>query len=151
MQESNLGRSVYERRLRSSTAMTSLADTVLPLVRTRADLHRWSAANDHGRQMHGAIDVLEAAIPTTDPAEVYAGVHAALASAVKVIARADDSSGIIGDACHRLLTLHPRAAASAGVAPSNVVDWMMSSSSTGTSTTSRSTRSPTPPPWDMWA
>ncbi len=75
--------------------------------------------------MHEAIDVLEAALPTTDPSEVYAVVHAALASAVKVIARADDSSGIIGDACHRLLTLHPMAAASAGVAPSNLVDWMM--------------------------
>ncbi len=75
--------------------------------------------------MHGAIDVLEAAIPTTDPAEVYAVVHAVLASAVKVIARADDSSGIIGDGCRRLLALHPRAAASAGVAPSTLVDWMM--------------------------
>ena len=74
--------------------MTSLADTVLPLVRTRADLSRWGAANEHGRQMH---DALEAALPTADPAEVYAVVQAALASAVKVIARADDSSGIIGD------------------------------------------------------
>lgn len=105
--------------------MASLADDVLPLIRTRADLHRWSAANEHGRQMHGAIDLLEAALTTTDPAEAYSVVHAALASAVKVIARADDSSGIIGDACHRLLTLHPRAAAAAGVAPAKLVDWMM--------------------------
>ena len=105
--------------------MTSLADTVLPLVRTRADLSRWGAANEHGRQMHEAIDVLEAALSTEDLAEVYAVVHAALASAVKVIARADDSSGIIGDACRRLLALHPTVASSAGVAPSKLVDWMM--------------------------
>ena len=105
--------------------MTSLADTVLPLVRTRADLSRWGAANEHGRQMHEAIDVLEASLPTANPAEVYAVVQAALASAVKVIARADDSSGIIGDACRRLLTLHPTVASSAGVAPSKLVDWMM--------------------------
>ena len=105
--------------------MTSLADTVLPLVRTRADLSRWGAANEHGRQMHEAIDALEAALPTADPAEVYAVVQAALASAVKVIARADDSSGIIGDACRRLLALHPTVASSAGVAPSKLVDWMM--------------------------
>jgi hypothetical protein len=52
-------------------------------------------------------------------------VHAALASAVKVIARADDSSGIIGDSCRRLLALHPIAAASAKVAPGKLVDWMM--------------------------
>lgn len=105
--------------------MTSLADTVLPLVRTRADLSRWGAANEHGRRMHEAIDLLDAALPTADPAEVYAVVHAALASAVKVIARADDSSGIIGDACRRLLVLHPTVASSAGVAPTKLVDWMM--------------------------
>ena len=105
--------------------MTSLADTVLPLVRTRADLSRWGAADEHGRQMHEAIDVLEAALPRADPAAAYAVVQAALASAVKVIARADDSSGIIGGACRRLLALHPTVAASAGVAPSKLVDWMM--------------------------
>ena len=73
--------------------MTTLADAVLPLIRTRADLSRWSASNAHGRQMDEAVDILEAAIPTTDPAEVYAVTHKALASAIKVIARADDSSG----------------------------------------------------------
>jgi hypothetical protein len=87
--------------------VSSLADTELPRIRTRADLHRWSAANEHGRQMHEAIDTLEAAIETADAAEAYAVLHAALASAVNVIARADDSSGIIGGARHRLLALHP--------------------------------------------
>lgn len=105
--------------------MTSLADTVLPMIRTRADLHRWSAANAHGSQMRAAIDMLDAAIATADPAELHAVVHAALASGVKVIARADDSSGIIGDACDRLLTLHPQTAAAARVAPSKLVDWMI--------------------------
>ena len=75
--------------------------------------------------MHTAIDALETAIPTTAPDELYDVVHAALASAVKVIARADDSSGIIGDACRRLLALHPSAAAAADVSPSKLVDWMI--------------------------
>ncbi|MGH8775338.1 MAG: DUF6880 family protein [Jiangellaceae bacterium] len=105
--------------------MTSLSDAVLPLLRTRADLYLWSAANAHGRQMHEAVDMLEAAVPETDPAEVYAVTHKALASAIKVIARADDSSGIIGDACRRLLDLHPKAAAAAGVPAGKLVDWMM--------------------------
>jgi hypothetical protein len=105
--------------------MTSLADAVLPLIRTRSDLSRWSAANAHGSDMHGAIDVLEGERSTTDPAEFYAVVHAALASAVKVIARADDSSGIIGDACRRLLDLHPQAATDARVVPGKLVDWMV--------------------------
>lgn len=47
-----------------------------------------------------AIDDLEAAMPTIDPQEAYRVAHAALASAIKVIARA-------------------------GVAPGKVVDWMM--------------------------
>ncbi len=105
--------------------MTSLADAVLPLIRTRADLHRWSAASEHGRQMHQAVDVLEAAVPTTAPGEVYTVAHKALASAITVIARADDSSGIIGDACRRLLALHPKTAAAAKVPTARLVDWMM--------------------------
>jgi hypothetical protein len=43
--------------------VTTLADAVLPLIRTRADLSRWSASNAHGRQMHEAVDILEAANP----------------------------------------------------------------------------------------
>ena len=75
--------------------------------------------------MHEAVDILEAAIPTTDPAEVYAVIHKALASAIKVIARADDSIGIIGHACRRLLDLHPEAAAAAHVPTGKLIDWMM--------------------------
>lgn len=105
--------------------VTTLADAVLPLIRTRSDVYRWSAANAHGRQMHEAVDILEAAIPTTPPSEVYSVTHKSLASAIKVIARADDSSGIIGDACRRLLELHPKAAAAAATPVSKLIDWMM--------------------------
>jgi hypothetical protein len=105
--------------------MAALSDSVLPLIRSRTDLHRWSSANAHGRQMHEAIDILEAAMPTTEPAEAYAVTHKALTSSFKVIARADDSSGIIGDACRRLLTLHPQLASSAKTPPARLVTWMM--------------------------
>ncbi len=105
--------------------MSGLADAVLPLIRTRDDLWRWGASNEHGRQMHEAVDILEAGIPDSDPAEVYAVTHKALASAVKVIARADDSSGIIGDACRRLLDLHPQTAAAAQVPAGRLVEWMI--------------------------
>jgi len=103
---------------------TGLADDVLPLIRSRGDLYRWSAANAHGRDMHEAIDILEHDT-AAGPAERYEVTHKALTSALKVIARADDSSGIIGDACRRLLDLHPRAAAAAQVKPSKLVDWMI--------------------------
>jgi tetratricopeptide (TPR) repeat protein len=105
--------------------VADLADAVLPLIRTRADLSRWSTANAHGRQMHDAVDLLERAVAKDDPATVYAVTHKALASAITVIARADDSSGIIGDACRRLLALHPKAAAAAEVPAARLIDWMM--------------------------
>ncbi|PIB75993.1 hypothetical protein CQY22_007915 [Mycolicibacterium brumae] len=88
-------------------------------------MHRYRAANQHGGQMHNAIDILESAIPSTDATEVYTVTHKALASAITVIARADDSAGIIGDACRRLLALHPTTAIAAAVPPGKLVDWMV--------------------------
>lgn len=88
--------------------MVGLADSVLPLIRTRGEAWRWNAANEHGARMHEAVDILESATTTNDPAEVYTVTHKALASAITVIARADDSSGIVGDVCRPLLALHPR-------------------------------------------
>jgi hypothetical protein len=105
--------------------MTTLADAVLPLIRSHADLHRWSSANEHGRQMHDAIAILEDALPTADPLDAYTVAHKALSSAIKVIARADDSGGIIGDACQRLLWLHPKLAAAAHVPVGPLVNWMI--------------------------
>lgn len=105
--------------------MTALAEAVLPLIRSRADLYRWSAANEHGGRMHEGIDMLESALPTADPVDAYSVTHKALASAITVIARADDSSGIIGDACRRLLELHPKVAATANVPAAKLIDWMI--------------------------
>ncbi|WP_199582777.1 hypothetical protein [Blastococcus sp. TF02-09] len=64
-------------------------------------------------------------MPTEEPVEVHAVTRKALTSAIKVIARADDSSGVIGDACRRLLALHPRTAAAASTPPGRLVDWMI--------------------------
>lgn len=105
--------------------VTELADTVLPLIRTRSDLHRLRAANAHGSQMHEAVDILEGAATGDDPADVFAVTQKALASSLTLIMRADDSSGIIGGAIRRLLALHPTVAERAGVAPAKLVDWMI--------------------------
>lgn len=82
--------------------MNPLADEVLPLIRTRADIWRWSSANAHGSRMHHAVDVLEAAVGSVDPAEVYSVTHTALASAITVVAgpttRAG-SSAVPADGC----------------------------------------------------
>jgi hypothetical protein len=104
--------------------VSDLADAVLPLIRTRADLWRWSAANAHGRQMHEAVVLLEAA-QDQPPAERLAVCQKAIASAVAVILKADDSSGIIGDAVRRLLSLHPQLAAQAQPSVARLVDWLI--------------------------
>jgi tetratricopeptide (TPR) repeat protein len=105
--------------------VSDLADAVLPLIRTRADLWRWPASNEHGRQMHEAVEILQRAAETEDPAVVSAVTQKAIASALKVIMRADDSSGVIGDACRALLDLHPAVAARAKPPVAKLVDWMV--------------------------
>jgi hypothetical protein len=52
--------------------VTDLAEVVLPLIRARADLWRWPASNEHGRQMHEAVEILQQAAETGDPAVVFA-------------------------------------------------------------------------------
>lgn len=106
--------------------MTELADAVLPLIRTSSDLHRWSASNRHGSQMQDAVDILEQASATgADPTDVLDVTQRAIASSLKIIMRADDSSGIIGAVIHDLLDLHPVVAAKAQVSPAKLVRWML--------------------------
>jgi len=75
--------------------------------------------------MHEAVAILRQAVEDDDPAEVFAVTQRAIASALNVIMRADDSSGIIGDACRDLLEVHPIAAARARPEASKLVDWMV--------------------------
>ena len=75
--------------------------------------------------MHEAVTILEQAAETDDLAVVFAVTQKAIASALKVIMRADDSSGIIGDACRALLELHPQVAARATPPVTKLVAWMM--------------------------
>ena len=103
----------------------TLADQILPLVRTRTDLHRWRAANDYGFQLHEAVTLLQDAAESEPPAEVLAVTQKAIASACKVIMRADDSSGIIGGAIRDLLNLHAQLAPIAPPPYRKLVDWMI--------------------------
>ena len=75
--------------------------------------------------MHEAVDILEEAMGVEDPAVVHDVCQRALMSSLRIIMRADDSAGIIGDACRRLIALHPVTAAAAQVPPAKLVAWMM--------------------------
>jgi len=102
-----------------------LADAVLPLIRTRSDLWSWSASSAHGAQMLEAVRRLQIAADVEDPATVLAVTQRAIASALTVIMRADDSGGIIGDACQALLDMHPGVAARAAPPQEKLVEWMI--------------------------
>lgn len=104
--------------------MTSLGETVLGMIRTRADLHSWSTANAHGRQMHEAVDLLRRAA-ADDTAGLLSIVEKAIASAVRVVLRADDSSGILGDAIRDLLALHADLARRTPPPPTKLVTWLV--------------------------
>lgn len=75
--------------------------------------------------MHDAVDVLEAAVSRSDPSDVLTICQKAITSAITIILRADDSSGIIGDEIARLLKLHPQAAAAAQPPAGRLVEWMV--------------------------
>lgn len=75
--------------------------------------------------MHEALGILEEAAETGDPAVVLPVVQKAIASAVKVILRADDSGGIIGDVIRGLLTLHAELARNAPPPAAKLVAWMI--------------------------
>jgi hypothetical protein len=75
--------------------------------------------------MRDAVAMPRQAAETEDPAVVFAVTQKAIASALKVIMRADDSSGIIGDACRALLDPHPKVAARANPSVAKLVDWII--------------------------
>lgn len=103
----------------------TLADTVLPLVRNRSALHRWSAANSYGYDVHEAARLLREAAAKEPAGEVLAVTQKAIASACKGIMRADDSSGIIGGAIRDLLALHAELARTASPPWRKLVDWLI--------------------------
>lgn len=75
--------------------------------------------------MQQAVARLQDAAPVEDPTVVLDVTQRAIAAALKVIMRADDSSGIIGDAVRGLLDLHPQVAARAKAPYPRLVDWMI--------------------------
>ena len=104
----------------------TIAETALPYFRTRnADLWRWRAANEYGRDARMGVALLEEAVEAHGAAEVFPVVKRAIASTVTAILHADDSSGIIGDAIRSLLDLHARLACEAKPPARPLVDWLI--------------------------
>ena len=118
-----------ERQLRLSVAraagdLRQLRTEVDRGLRTRRFLG-YREAMDWARAARPIITELEAAVDTAPSRELVELLQRAISHVVKVIQRADDSSGLIGDLARDLLELHARAC-DAGVAdPARLAAWMV--------------------------
>ncbi|MBT2517667.1 hypothetical protein J7E29_09505 [Streptomyces sp. ISL-90] len=98
---------------------------ILPLFRTHSGFLTWREANEYGTDAHGGVDELRDAAASGAAALVLSYVQKAIASTKRVIMRADDSSGIIGDVVQQLLELHAELATLAPPPPVKLVRWIV--------------------------
>ena len=104
---------------------SELAAVMLPRFRADSDVWRWDVSRAHGEQMQSAVDDLRSLLRTEDPAEVLDIVQRAIKASITVILRADDSSGLIGDAIQDLLRLHAEAVTAARPPVAKLVRWLI--------------------------
>lgn len=92
-------------------------------LRTRRHLdYRGSSA--WARDAAPVVDALAGAVAAAPSAELVVLLQRAAGHLVKVILRADDSDGSIGDLCREVLELHRRACAGGVADPENLAKWM---------------------------
>lgn len=96
---------------------TELKEDVLPLFRTRAELFRWAAVRAYAQDAQDGVAALREAAREIGAGPVIPYVQKAIDSTVRVIGRADDSSGAIGDVVRDLLNLHAQFCAAAAPVP----------------------------------
>ncbi len=93
-------------------------------LRTRRHLDYWGSSA-WARDAAPVVDALAEEVVSSPSADLVVLLQRAAGHLVKVIMRADDSDGMIGDLCRRVLDLH-RVACAAGVAePQALARWMV--------------------------
>jgi hypothetical protein len=93
-------------------------------LRTRRHLDYWGSSA-WARDAAPVVDALAEEVVSNPSAELVVLLQRAAGHLVKVIMRADDSDGMIGDLCRQVLDLH-RAACAVGVAdPQALAKWMV--------------------------
>jgi len=97
--------------------LTLLKMAVDGSLRTRRHLDYWGSSA-WALDAAPVVDALAEEVTTAPSAELVALLQRAVGHLVKVIRRADDSNGMIGDLCSQVLELH-RQACAAGVADPN--------------------------------
>ncbi len=98
---------------------------ILGMFRTRHELVRWDAVSEYVAIASLGEHELRAAAVSWGPAKTIPVVEKAIAVVVKVLQRADDSNGEIGELVGDLMALHAELYALAPPAPKKLVDWLI--------------------------
>jgi hypothetical protein len=110
----------------STAGLPEAQNRILEYFRTsRRDLWRWNAANEYGSDARGGVDAIEDAAEMWGAAALIPTTQKAIAATVRVILRADDSSGIIGDVIEDLLRLHAELCVAAPPPTAALVKWLL--------------------------
>ena len=101
----------YARSTGDVAALKGLVDSLA----TRRRYLDWRESNEHGRHAHQVVDALQEALGQESAAGLLPLLQRAVELLVRVCLKADDSSGILGDAVGRVVQLHAQAARWSGV------------------------------------
>lgn len=93
-------------------------------LRTRRHLDYWGSSS-WARDAAPVIDALADEVATSPSGELVLLLQRAAGHLVKVILRADDSDGMIGQLCRDVLDLHRQACASGVADPQKLAKWMV--------------------------
>lgn len=93
-------------------------------LRTRRHLDYWGSSA-WARDAAPVVDALADEVTTAPSAELVVLLQRAAGHLVKVILRADDSNGMIGDLCRDVLDLHRRACVAGVADPQKLAKWMV--------------------------
>lgn len=109
----------------ASKTSSHIAAAVLPLFRSNAELHRMHAVHRYSEGADKGIMMLKDIAWQGHGAEAIVGTRKALKSAVRVILRADDSNGSIGQVIKDLLDLHVELCLYTRPEPVELATWML--------------------------
>lgn len=109
-------------------ADATLAETrkrILGSIRTRREMFDWRAVSSYAAVAGTSVDELRTAALQWGPATMVPIAEAAINAAVKVVLRADDSNGEIGDIIGELLELHAELCTEAPPKRRHLVEWII--------------------------
>ncbi|GAA3888113.1 hypothetical protein GCM10022381_32530 [Leifsonia kafniensis] len=98
---------------------------ILGMFRTRRELIRWDAVSEYVSFAYIGVEELRLSALSWGPAKIIPLTEKAIAVVAKVVGRADDSNGEIGDLVGDLLALHAELYALAPPAPKKLVGWLI--------------------------